>query len=79
MPSTYVRARIDPVLKEDATEVLENMGLTVSDAIRLFLIRVVSDRALPFEVKVPNARTIAAMKAADRGDVRYCDSLDELL
>ena len=79
MSNTYVRARIEPGLKDNASDVLNSMGLTVSDAIRLFLMRVVSDKALPFDVKVPNARTRAAMKASEQGDVDYCESLDELL
>ncbi len=48
---TYVRARIDSVTKERASGALSNMGLSVSDAIRLLLIRVADDRCLPFEIK----------------------------
>lgn len=61
MLSVDVRCRIDPKTKEDASEVIEAMGLTVSDAIRLFLKRVALDRAIPFELRVPNAKTIAAI------------------
>jgi DNA-damage-inducible protein J len=43
------------------------MGISVSDAVRMLLVRVASEKALPFEVKVPNATTVKAMKAADRG------------
>jgi DNA-damage-inducible protein J len=41
------------------------MGLTVSDAVRVFLLRVVADKQMPFELKVPNADTRAAMAEAD--------------
>jgi DNA-damage-inducible protein J len=61
MLSVDVRCRIDPKTKEDAAEVIESMGLTVSDAIRLFLTRVASEGAIPFELRVPNAKTIAAI------------------
>ena len=61
MLSVDVRCRIDPKTKEDAAEVIESMGLTVSDAIRLFLTRVASEGAIPFELRVPNARTAAAI------------------
>ena len=44
------------------------MGLTMSDAIRIFLHQVISEKALPFQVKSPNSTTIAAMQAADRGE-----------
>ncbi len=52
-----VRARIDKQVKADAAAVLGAMGLSLSDAIRLLLVRVAKDKALPFEVKVPNAET----------------------
>ena len=62
--STDVRSRIEPDLKDRATEVLAACGLNLSDAIRLFLHQVVAQQGLPFEVKVPNAATIAAMREA---------------
>jgi len=52
---TVVRARIDGQVKEKAAKVLADMGLSVSDAIRLLLVRVATEKALPFEIKVPNA------------------------
>jgi DNA-damage-inducible protein J len=61
MLSVDVRCRIDPKTKEDAAEVIESMGLTVSDAIRMFLTRVASEGAIPFELRVPNAKTVAAI------------------
>lgn len=59
--TAFVRARIDEGLKNDAAEVLAEMGLTVSDLVRITLTRVAKDRALPFELKAPNAATRAAM------------------
>jgi DNA-damage-inducible protein J len=64
-----VRARIDSTLKRDASEALAEMGLTVSEAIRLMLVRVASDRALPFDVRSPNAKSTKALKAAEAGEV----------
>ena len=61
MMTVDVRCRIDPKTKEDASEVIEAMGLTVSDAIRLLLKRVASEGAIPFELRVPNAKTVAAI------------------
>ena len=74
-----VRARIDADLKRDATAALAEMGLTISEAIRLLLVRVAAERALPFDVRTPNARTRAAIEAADRGDVTRFESVDEML
>lgn len=67
--SSVVRARIDEATKTEAAAVLASMGLSLSDAFRLLLKRVAAEKALPFEPLVPNAETIAAMKAARRGDV----------
>ncbi|GFO54707.1 antitoxin [Geomonas sp. Red276] len=60
-----VHVRVDEDLKEQAAETLASMGLSVSDAVRVFLTKVVSEKRLPFEIKVPNAETRAAMKEAD--------------
>ena len=60
-----VRARVDTVLKEEATAVLAKMGLSVSDAIRMMLVRVAAEQKLPFDVKVPNLETQEAMREAD--------------
>lgn len=74
-----VRARIDTVLKKEATAVLSAMGLSVSDAIRLMLVRVVSDKALPFDVRIPNAETQAAMRDIQQGKVKRFDSVEALM
>lgn len=62
--NAVVRARIDEHIKEEATVVLAAMGLTVSDAFRLMLTRVAREKILPFDLLVPNEKTIAAMKEA---------------
>ncbi len=65
MPANaVVRARIDEHIKEEASVVLESIGLTVSDAFRIMLTRVAREKALPFEPLIPNEQTIAAMKEA---------------
>ena len=60
-----VHVRVDDEIKAKATEALAAMGLSVSDAVRLLLHRVVADQAFPLELKVPNAKTLAAMAEAD--------------
>lgn len=59
---TVVRSRIDAATKQRAADALEAMGLTISDAIRLLLLRVADEKRLPFEVKVPNAKSRQAMQ-----------------
>ncbi len=76
--SEIVRARIDAELKREATAALAEIGLTVSDAIRLLLLRVAKEKALPFEVRTPNATTQAAIKEAERGDATKVESVDAL-
>ena len=60
--TAFVRARIDETLRDQAASVLAEMGLTVSDVVRMTLTRIAKDGALPFELKVPNAETRAAME-----------------
>jgi DNA-damage-inducible protein J len=74
-----VRARISADLKQEATEVLEKMGLSVSDAIRMMLVRVAAERALPFDVKVPNQVTQAAMDEARAGKGKRFERVDDLM
>lgn len=62
--NAYVRARIDPALKDEATLVLDSLGLTISDVVRMTLTRIARDKALPIELARPNADTIAAMEEA---------------
>jgi DNA-damage-inducible protein J len=80
MPANkVVRARIDEGVKEKATEVLGTVGLTISDAIRMMLMRIVAEKALPFDPLVPNAETIKAMKATRSGDLTTVGDLDALM
>ena len=60
--TTMLHVRVDESTKDEATETLAAMGLSVSDAVRLFLRRVVIEQAFPLELKVPNAETLAAME-----------------
>lgn len=70
--SAEVRSRIEPDLKEKSVEVLASLGLDLSDAIRLFLRKVVDENGLPFAVKKPNATTRAAMAEAEsRSGTRF--------
>ncbi|MBN9578609.1 MAG: type II toxin-antitoxin system RelB/DinJ family antitoxin, partial [Alphaproteobacteria bacterium] len=68
--NAVVRARIDERTKKEAAAVLEAMGLTLSDAFRLMVMRIAKEKALPFAPLVPNPETIDAMKAARRDEYR---------
>jgi len=76
---TVVRARIDGQVKERAAKVLAEMGMSVSDAIRLLLVRVATEKALPFDLKVPNAETKAAMAELGHEKGARFDSVADLM
>ena len=75
---TVVRARIDSDTKTRATEALQAMGLSVSAAIRLLLLRVADEKRLPFAVQVPNATTVKALKELDEGKGMRFSGAEEL-
>ncbi len=80
--STMLHVRVDNEIKTQASEALAAMGLSVSDAVRILLKRVVNDQAFPLELKVPNARTRAAMEEARtmaRTRTTRFDSADALI
>ena len=73
-----VRARIDQATKQEATILFKKMGITVSDAIRMMLVQAVAEKALPFEVRVPNAETAAALLDSRNGVVIRTASVNDL-
>ncbi|MDE0448076.1 MAG: type II toxin-antitoxin system RelB/DinJ family antitoxin [Spirochaetaceae bacterium] len=75
--NTVIRARIDERVKEEAAAVLEAVGLTVSDAFRLLMVRTAAEKRLPFEPLVPSEETVAAMLAARRADLVAVGRPDE--
>jgi DNA-damage-inducible protein J len=77
--NAVVRARIDQEIKKEASLVLEAMGLTVSDALRMMLIRVASEKSLPFEPLVPNVKTISAMREARERQLMSFGSTKDLM
>lgn len=76
---TYVRARIDTATKKRATEALDAMGLSVSDAIRLLMIKIADEHRLPFAVKVPNSTTRGAIAELESGKAQRFNTLNELV
>jgi DNA-damage-inducible protein J len=63
--TTMVHARIDPHLKESAERVFSKIGISTTEAIRLFLRQVELHKGLPFPIAIPNAETAAAMREAN--------------
>lgn len=78
--STMIHIQVDEKIQIQATKTLSGLGLSVSDAVRVFLERVATDQQLPFALSVPNAETRAAMAEADliadRHQARFHSGID---
>jgi DNA-damage-inducible protein J len=79
MMETKIQARIDNGLKENVKNILSRLGLSESQAIRLFYHQIELRKALPFEVKVPNAETVSAIEELEAGKGKKYSSVNELL
>jgi DNA-damage-inducible protein J len=77
--TTMVHVRIDEHVKARATKALAAMGLSVSDAVRVLLTRVAAEKALPFDIRVPNKASAEAMEEARRGGLRSFDNVQDLM
>ena len=77
--NTYVRARIDSATKERAADALDAMGLSISDAIRLLMLRIADEHRLPFEVKAPSASSRLALAEIKAGKVKRFATVDDLM
>lgn len=64
--TSMLHVRIDDETKVQAQQALKAMGMSVSDAVRIFLTRVVAEQAIPFDVRVPNTATLSALDEADQ-------------
>jgi DNA-damage-inducible protein J len=77
--TTMVHVRVDEHVKAQAAETLAAMGLSISDAVRVFLTRIAAEKQLPFALKVPNAETRAAMEEARAISRARFATADELI
>ena len=77
--TAFVRARIDETIKVEAAAVLAEMGLTVSDVVRIVLTKVAREKALLFEMRVPNKLTAATLAKSERAeDVHHAKDANDL-
>jgi DNA-damage-inducible protein J len=67
MATTMVHVRVKEDVKRKAERALRAMGMSVSDAVRILLVRVAAEKAFPFSLEVPNSVTRKAMRELDRG------------
>jgi DNA-damage-inducible protein J len=74
-----VHVRVEKRIKAQAAKALAAMGLSVSDAVRVLLTRVAAERALPFDVRIPNSATAAAMQEARKGSLPSFSKVSDLM
>lgn len=78
-----ISSRIDPMLKKKANAVLKKLGIKLSQAITMFYAQIIENKGLPFDVKIPNADTVAAMDelahAKKRKNLKSHDSVESLM
>jgi DNA-damage-inducible protein J len=65
--TTTIQTRIDAESKEQAKKILDFLGLTISEAISLYLRQIILCRGIPFEIKIPNKATLEAMHELEAG------------
>ena len=75
--NAIIETYIDSHVKDEATTVLATMGLTISDAIRLMLIKVADEHKLPFDPFIPNAETVEAMEEARLGGLQSTETVEQ--
>jgi len=76
----FIRARIEPELKEEVLSILQTLGLSLTEAITLFFKMIKLNRGLPFEVKIPNEETMEALEDARLGrNLEEWESVDAFI
>lgn len=74
-----IQARIDPIVKEKAQQILNTLNISLSEAISLYFTQISLNRGIPFDVKIPNELTLTTIKKSERGkELHEVDSVDEL-
>ncbi|MDX8390810.1 MAG: type II toxin-antitoxin system RelB/DinJ family antitoxin [Mariprofundaceae bacterium] len=74
-----IRARLDEQIKNEASDVLEAIGMNPSEAFRLMMTRIAKEKKLPFSLLEPNEETISAIREAREGRLPFFNSVDDLM
>ena len=80
MPKTAtIHTRIEPEIKNQVDNILNELGISTTEAINLFFRQVIRYRGIPLDLRIPNAETVAAINEAEQGiDLHKCENLDQL-
>ncbi len=74
-----IQARIDPVIKQKAQQILNKLNISLSEAISLYLTQISLKRGIPFEIKIPNEVTLETIRKSEKGkELHEVNSVDEL-
>ena len=77
--TAVIQARIDPEIKKEAQKILRALNISLSEAISLYLTQVTLHKGIPFEIKIPNETTLAAIASAETGkELKQVDSVEHL-
>lgn len=79
MTSAVLKLRLEQSLKNEASLLAKSLGFTVSDAVRMFLVKFVDEKKIPFELSIPNKQTIKAIMDAENGNTIKVDSFSDLI
>jgi DNA-damage-inducible protein J len=77
--NSLVTTRINQSIKDEASIVLESIGLTISDAVRLLLTNIAITHKFPLTIETPNKKTFAAINEARTKKLKSFNSIDSLL
>ena len=80
MPKTAtIHTRIEPEIKNQVDNILNELGISTTEAINLFFRQVIRYRGIPLDLRIPNTETVAAINEAEQGiDLHKCENLDQL-
>ena len=78
--SLTLHTRVEPEVKEMADAILNDLGISITEAFNMFLHQVIHYRGIPFDVRLPNAETVQAIREAEQGvGLHRCSSIEQLL
>jgi len=78
MKSALIQTRVEPDLKAEVESILREIGISTSEAITIFLNRVKLENGIPFELKLPNAKSLEAIKNIEEGNVETFKSANDM-
>ena len=74
-----IHTKVEPEIKSQADSILNELGISTTEAINMFLRQVIRYRGIPLDLRIPNAETVAAIREAEQGtDLHKCGSLEQL-